>query len=784
MPDIANPYIPGQPVDNPELFFGRREALASVREHLTRGRRVFVLSGAPRIGKSSLLRQLSARLPEDYVYVRVDLAEESPKRLDWLLWRLSVVIAEQVSSTLGIRVAEPDWSEFEAQTNRLLDDFQPRIRSELGARCLVLILDDVDSISGDGNELFDRFISFLSHWRENDAQLALVVSMTAPGDDVHARQHPRLFGGAVRNVLEPLSSEEATRLITWPAHGILTYDYGVARRMIEITSGHPYFLQLLCRDVFERCASAGWVNQRDVDYVVDALVQREIADFRLLWDESSGQEQASLAALVSLRGARGVATVREVHTALIRAGAKPAREQVAQALESLAARGILERMGALSYRFRVALLRDWLGERLDLLEIVRGTRWDGSEPARRPGEHPVSRLAVHGAASKEASPAVSDSKEPDGAGEGERPASSRWLLWIVLAAVLLLLLVAAAATGWLRPVLIAPAATPSVQPTATRAVLATATWTLERPSVTPSIVAVAPTETSRPAPTLTPSPTPPIVLARPVPSIAYQAKATGESGWSIFLMNSDGSNRLFLTEGQSGFLSAPAWSPDGSRIALVSDRGGSSNIWTVATDGSDPLNITNHEAKDHSPAWSPDGEWIAFASVRDAAYWELYVMRPDGSDVQRITWWEDASDLSPSWSPDGSRLAFATKRDGNWEIYSMDPDGSNLRRLTDHPADDTNPAWSPDGSRIAFESTRDGFTDIFMMTVTGGSATNITNTPWATDLGPTWSPDGGRIAFYSDRDGAWDIHIMASDGSGPVKLTSGSTNDQVPSWRP
>ena len=81
MPDTVNPYIPGQVVDTPKLFFGRRDELTAIREHLVKGRRGFVVSGAPRMGKSSLLRQFPIHLPDDFVAVRVELPDARRQQL-------------------------------------------------------------------------------------------------------------------------------------------------------------------------------------------------------------------------------------------------------------------------------------------------------------------------------------------------------------------------------------------------------------------------------------------------------------------------------------------------------------------------------------------------------------------------------------------------------------------------------------------------------------------------------------------------------------------------------
>ena len=87
-------------------------------------------------------------------------------------------------------------------------------------------------------------------------------------------------------------------------------------------------------------------------------------------------------------------------------------------------------------------------------------------------------------------------------------------------------------------------------------------------------------------------------------------------------------------------------------------------------------NLTHDAGDDWYPAWSPDGQRIAFMSDRDGND-ELYVMDADGSNPTRLT--QDAGrDWYSAWSPDGQRLAFVSDRDGNAEIYVIAADGSSL----------------------------------------------------------------------------------------------------------
>ena len=283
--------------------------------------------------------------------------------------------------------------------------------------------------------------------------------------------------------------------------------------------------------------------------------------------------------------------------------------------------------------------------------------------------------------------------------------------------------------------------------------------------------------------------------------IAFVSKRDGN--FEIYVMDADGVNPRRLTNNPAKDL-APSWSPDGKRIAFISERDGhpdrnpgwfTSEIYVMDADGSNQINLTNHPSDDGFLSWSPDGKRIAFESDRDAEGnphgIDIYVMDADGGNQQRLTT-NLTSDQYPSWSPDGQRIVFSAQREGHVEnkfgitdeIYVMDADGGNQQRLTDNRNNDWDPAWSPDGKRIAFAADRKGDAeklDIYVMDADGGNQQQLTNNRgW--DSSPSWSPDSRRIAFTSEREGNYDIYVMDADGGNLQNLTNDPHIDSHPAW--
>jgi Tol biopolymer transport system component len=257
----------------------------------------------------------------------------------------------------------------------------------------------------------------------------------------------------------------------------------------------------------------------------------------------------------------------------------------------------------------------------------------------------------------------------------------------------------------------------------------------------------------------------------------------------IYRVNTDGSRLERLTD-HPAFDDQAVMSPDGRTIAFVSSRAGQADIWLLDLESKRLKNLTEHSGGDYRPAWSPDGQWIAFTSDRDSAgaresttgrgqqfsprqMTELYVMRRDGSGLERVTD-GDSSVGGAAWSPDGTRLVFYEASPVDWramnqdigprgfpaatsQIVSMELDTGARKILTSGPGRKYSPKWighaiayvrgDPDEKRglrerVNYVSAGIGFTD------------DRKDVPGAYS-GVSWSPDGKRMVFHRAVEGTW-----------------------------
>jgi dipeptidyl aminopeptidase/acylaminoacyl peptidase len=229
-------------------------------------------------------------------------------------------------------------------------------------------------------------------------------------------------------------------------------------------------------------------------------------------------------------------------------------------------------------------------------------------------------------------------------------------------------------------------------------------------------------------------------------------------------------------------VAAPEISPDGRSVAYTvretnwDDNAYETEIWLADASGTatSPRQLTNSKKSSLSPAWSPDGSRVAFVSDRTDKR-QIYVINPQGGEAELLTSAEEGV-TSFAWSPDGRTIAYTAtepkpaavkdreKKYGEFEVvdqeyrmthlFTIDVAARTTRTLTSGAFTVGSFQWSPDGTRIAFDHrvtgspASGGSADISIVTVADAAVRPLV-TQEGPDSQPVWSPDGARIAFES-----------------------------------
>jgi TolB protein len=284
-----------------------------------------------------------------------------------------------------------------------------------------------------------------------------------------------------------------------------------------------------------------------------------------------------------------------------------------------------------------------------------------------------------------------------------------------------------------------------------------------------------------------------VMVDNPPSRIVFETDRDGNS--EIYIMEPNGNDGITrLTNDPVPPLpgavadTGPSMSPDGSLIAW--QRGG--DIWLMNSDGTEQRALTT-DGRSGAPAFSPDGTRIAFHRdpAGDASMnHDIWVMNADGTGQTRLTS-GPGNNLGPTWSPDGTKLAFDSDRSGSRDIFTMNADGTSQANLAwNSPQIDSDPDWSPDGQKLLFVSGRGGggtVVSVWSANADGsGSALNVTNAS-IFDADPAWSPDGTRVVFTRDSGGqTFNLHLAQADGTTvfPTRITFANTTQRnsFPDW--
>jgi len=301
----------------------------------------------------------------------------------------------------------------------------------------------------------------------------------------------------------------------------------------------------------------------------------------------------------------------------------------------------------------------------------------------------------------------------------------------------------------------------------------------------------------------------------------FADSATDRRYSNLWLVNSDGTNHRPLTSGNHNDAS-PRWSPDGTRLAYLSDTDGKQQLYIRWMDTGQTARITNLDQSPEAIAWSPDGKMLSFSSLvlgkgphladlpappagakwadpptaydrlvyrfngagyLKPGYMQVFVVSADGGAPRQITngnFPNGGNEFGPnraSWTPDAKFLIVSVNRHPesdheyfDTEVYEFSVADGSLRALTSRKGPDNFPAVSPDGKWIAYTGFDDRYqghqtTKLYLMKRDGTGSHSISD-KLDRDIGiPEWAPDGSGVYFDYNDQGDTKLGFLSTDGA-------------------
>lgn len=380
---ISNPYIIGTPIRQKDKFYGRREIFDFIETQLRQNVKIILLQGQRRIGKTSVLDQISNFVDlKDFVFIKLSLEDKNSTNLEDLFEELAIEIKDYITDNLEIEensISCHNSSEFPDKLHWFEQGFLPEVYETIEEKNVVLMLDEFDRLDKINQHTENRFYQYFKQIVTRDKKLFILPVIGKPIEDI-SKYFQDSFRQAILQKIGLLDDSDAKELIINPTKKLKYQDTAI-ETILKLSANHPYFTQVLCFTLFNSAkARDRWeVTSQDVESIVEKAITHSQIGLASLRNSLPIYEKVVFLAVAK---SQDIDSLKEQLLILSDYGVS-VTDALRKALKNLEKWGFLEKQNSSFlqdfYQLKVEFVRRWLiannfikifGEAIRELEIA------------------------------------------------------------------------------------------------------------------------------------------------------------------------------------------------------------------------------------------------------------------------------------------------------------------------------------------------------------------------------------------------------------------------------
>jgi TolB protein len=251
--------------------------------------------------------------------------------------------------------------------------------------------------------------------------------------------------------------------------------------------------------------------------------------------------------------------------------------------------------------------------------------------------------------------------------------------------------------------------------------------------------------------------------------------------YQLLVADADGENARIVLQSSLPIMS-PAWSADGEWLAYVSFEDQSSAVFVQRIRTGERRRVSARAGHNGAPAFSPDGTRLALALGGSSGNYDIYILDLASQNLMRITD-NPAIDTEPAWSPDGQMLYFNSDRGGAPQIYAVAARaGAEARRISFDVPYAARPRVSPDGKQLALMIQEGNVSRVGVLDLASGQINPLSR--GSLDESPSFAPNGATLIYAGRERSQGVLATISVDGQVSLRLKSDQGEVREPVWGP